>query len=265
MRREVGMADPVAGRFHWTGDRTGKVDVRARVPDDVNPLRGPVSTVSLQRLASVWYVLGVRSDQLAVTAPRPLDPVRSPVTLMVSLGGAVEERVHVRVTQDRYGKDTELGGGYLTRRSDSPNVADEVAFRRPSGPTGSVVLTTASGRDGEVWASTVVRVRFASAQSPQIQAVRTSPTLVERGGWLQLPSVVTFRVTATGADRVRLVLTATGTEMAWGAQVVAQDTTAGDGLRLVWQPPRGTLGHLTLEVLGPGGITSRELGGVVRE
>jgi hypothetical protein len=40
MRREVGMADPVAGRFGWTGTNSGQVDVRARIPDDVNPLPG---------------------------------------------------------------------------------------------------------------------------------------------------------------------------------------------------------------------------------
>jgi len=32
MRREVGVLDPVAGPFRWTGDRTGQVDIRARLP-----------------------------------------------------------------------------------------------------------------------------------------------------------------------------------------------------------------------------------------
>jgi hypothetical protein len=41
---------------------------------------------------------------------------------MASLAGAVEGRPHVRITQDRYGKDLELGSGYLSRTSPSPNV-----------------------------------------------------------------------------------------------------------------------------------------------
>jgi hypothetical protein len=31
MRREVGMAQPLAGPFRWTGARTGQVDIRARL------------------------------------------------------------------------------------------------------------------------------------------------------------------------------------------------------------------------------------------
>jgi hypothetical protein len=259
MRREVGMADPVAGPFRWTGTRTGQVEVRAHIRDDVNPLGGPVSVVTLQRLTSAWYVLGVRSDAIGVTAPRPQDPVRSPVTVMASTGG--QDRAHVRITQDRYGKDVELGSGDLAHSSPSPNMVGEIAFRSPSGSTGSVVLTTTSGHNGEIWASTVVRIRFATSLPPQIQQVTTIPRLVEKDGWLQLPAVVTFHVTATRANRARLVFTATGTETAWGAQVVAQDTTPGNGLGLTWRP-EDAWGYLRVEVLGPGGITSREIGGV---
>jgi hypothetical protein len=61
MCREVGMLDPVAGPFRLTGARTGQVDIRARIPQDANPLRGPVTTISLQRLTKVWYVLGTRT------------------------------------------------------------------------------------------------------------------------------------------------------------------------------------------------------------
>jgi len=71
MRREVGVLDPVAGPFRWTGARTGQVDIRSRIPQDVNPLRGPVSTVSLQRLTKVWYVLGTRTDGIRVVSPGP--------------------------------------------------------------------------------------------------------------------------------------------------------------------------------------------------
>lgn len=72
-------------------------------------------------------------------------------------------------------------------------------------------------------------------------------------------------MTATRATRARLIFTPTGTGMAWSSSVVAENRTAGDGLRLTWHPDRGTLGHLSVEVLGPGGTTGREIGGVHRE
>jgi hypothetical protein len=268
MRREVGMAHPVAGPFRWTGARTGQVDIRARIPGDVNPERGPVTVVSLQRLRTVWYVLGTGTEGIRVLSPRAQDPIRSPLTVMVSGGGGVEDRVRVRVTQDRFGRDLELGGAYLSRwTEESPDLTGQVAFGRPSGRTGSVVFTMASGRNGEVTSATVVRVRFtAGQQPPQILSVRSDPPLAEEDGWLQLPSgTVTFEMSATHADRARLVFTPTGTGAAWSARVVAEDRTAADGLRLAWNPEGGVLGRLTVEALGPGGTARREIGSVHRE
>jgi hypothetical protein len=264
MRREVGMLDPVAGPFRWTGARTGRIDVRARIPGDANPQRGPVTVVSLQRLAKVWYVLGTRTTSIRVVSPRAGDPIRTPAGVMADVTGG--ERVRVRVTQDRYGTDVQLGSGYLTPREESTYLDGQVAFRRPSGATGSIVVTRASGHNGEVVCATVVRVRFATGQPPTILRVRTSPPLAEQDGWRRLPdATVTFRVTATRADRARLLFTGTGTEMAWNAQVVAEDASAANGLRLTWHPDRGVLGHLRVEVLGPGGITGQDLGGVHSE
>jgi hypothetical protein len=268
MRREVGMAYPVAGPFRWTGARTGQVDIRARIPGDVNPEHGPVTVVSLQRLRTVWYVLGTRTDALRVLSPGAQDPIRSPLTVMISGGGGVEDRVRVRVTQDRYGRDLELGSVYLSRwTEESPDLAGQVTFGRPTGRTGSIVCTIASGHNGEVTSATVVRVRFTAAQQPpQILSVRSKPPLAEQDGWLQLPSgPITFEVSATHADRARLVFTPTGTGAAWSARVVAEDPTAADGLRLAWNPEGGVLGRLTVEALGPGGTASREIGSVHRE
>jgi hypothetical protein len=257
-RREVGMADPVAGPFRWTGARTGQVDLRARIPGDANPLRGPVATVSLQRLTTTWYVLGVRSDAIRVVVLRPQDPIRSPLGVMA----LAEDRVHVRVTQDRYGKDLELGSAYLSPEP-APKLAGTIAFKLPSGPTGSLVLTTASGRNGEVWAATVVRVRFATGQPPQILGVKLSPQLPAKNGVLQLPAgsgTLTIRVTATHAERARLIYRPTGTETAWYAKVVSEDTTAGNGLWLAWHYTSGdALGNVRVEVVGPGGIATRYL------
>jgi hypothetical protein len=264
MRREVGMfgmTDPVAGPFRPTGSSTGQVDVRPSIYADTDPPRGPVTTVSLQRLRTVWYVLGTSTTAIRVTSPRPQEPISSPVGLLAT----ASTPVHVRVTQDRYGKDLQLGSGDLAGRGDgSANLSGQVAFRDPTGPTGSVVFTVVSGHEGEVLAATVVRVRLALAggQPPRILAVATSPRLRQQDGWLLLPATVSFQVTASRADRARLVYAPSGTEAAWTAQVVAEDATPGNGLRLVWHPVHGVLGQLTLQVLGPGGVASRDFGGV---
>jgi hypothetical protein len=260
LRREVGMADPVAGPFRPTGARTGQIDVRARIPGDANPLTGPVTTVSLQRLRSVWYVLGARTPTIRIVNPKPQDSIRSPVEVMGAAQAAVEGQVRVLVTADRYGKDTELGSGTLSGGAYGAGgeFAGQIPFRRPPAKTGSVVVTTASGHNGEVWAATVVRIRFASSQPPQILSVRMSPQPPTKDGRLLVPNTVTIQVTATRADRARLVCTWTGTAAAFYSRVVAEDTTPANGLRLLWHPEG--YGDLTLQVVGPGGTVTRELG-----
>ena len=68
------------------------------------------------------------------------------------------------------------------RRQESPYVDGQVAFRRPTAASGSVVFTRASEHNGEVTSATVVRIRFATGQPPQILDVRTTPALREREG-----------------------------------------------------------------------------------
>jgi hypothetical protein len=260
------MTDPVAEPFRWTGATTGQVDVRARIrmSDDVIAVGGPVTTVSLQRLRSVWYVLGTSTSAIRVVDPRPRDVIRSPLPVMV-VAPAVDGQLRVRVTADRYGRDTELGSATLTSGilGGGGEVAGQVPFGRPTATTGSVVFTTTSGRNGEVWAATVVRVRFAKAQPPRILQVTTSPQLSKKDGWLLLPDLVSVHVTATGADRARLVSTPTGTAAAFHAKVVAEDTTVANGLRLTWHPEGS--GYLSVQVVGPGGIATRELGSYYHE
>jgi hypothetical protein len=78
--------------------------------------------------------------------------------------------------------DIELGSAEVARRQESPYVDGQVAFRRPTAASGSVVFTRASGHNGEVTSATVVRIRFATGQPPQILDVRTTPALREREG-----------------------------------------------------------------------------------
>ena len=100
-------------------------------------------------------------------------------------------------------------------------------------------------------------------KAPQILGVRMIPQPPQQDGWLLVGDVVRIQVTATGADRARLVSTPTGTEAARYARVVAEDTTPADGLRLTWHPDG--YGSLTLKVTGPGGTAIRELGDFYHE
>ena len=101
-------------------------------------------------------------------------------------------------------------------------------------------------------------------EPPQILGVRMLPQpSKQEGGWLLVADVVVVKVNATRADRARLVHTPTGTEAALYTMVVAQDTTAADGLRLTWHPEG--YGSLTLKVTGPGGTATRELGDFYHE
>jgi Immunoglobulin-like domain of bacterial spore germination len=269
MRREVGMAHPIAGPFRQTGATTGQVDIHASSSPsaDVVAVDGePVTTVSLQRLRTVWHVTGTRTPAIKVLSPQPRDAVRSPVGVLGVAPAAIDGQVRVRVTRDRYGKDIELGSGSLTADSAGAGgeFSGEIAFR-PSGTAGSVVFTVDAGGNGQVAAATVVRVRFATSQPPRIQQVITTPKLSEMHGRLLLPDRVEIQVFATGADRARLVLTPTGTAAAYHSEVVAEATPAEDGLYLVWRPDDGVIGSLTIQVTGPGGSARHDIGDVYHE
>jgi hypothetical protein len=158
MQREVGMTRPVASNFRWTGSRTAKLDIRARIEGRT----GPLTTVSLRRLAKVWYVEGTSARQIRVTRPGVLTRIGSPVRVS-GRALAFEGNVSVRVTEDRYGPDRLLGSGHVTGGGDQPRpFSGTVAFARPApGTTGSVVFAELSAVDGTAINATVVRVRFA--------------------------------------------------------------------------------------------------------
>jgi hypothetical protein len=77
--------------------------------------------------------------------------------------------------------DSELGSAEVARRQESPYVDGQVAFRRPTAASGSVVFTRASEHNGEVTSATVVRLRFATGQPPQVLDVRAPPSPCESG------------------------------------------------------------------------------------
>src|SRR4029453_18208355 len=180
MRREVGMARPVAGPFRQTGATTGQVDIHASSSlsaDVVTVASNPVTTVPLQRLGTVWYVPAPPPPAIKVLSPQPQDAVRSPVGVLGVAPAAIEGQVRVRVTRDRSGKDIELGSGSFTADGAGAGgeFSGEIAFARPSGTAGLVVFTVGAGGNGQVAAATVVRVRFATSPPPRILHARTTP------------------------------------------------------------------------------------------
>jgi hypothetical protein len=174
LHREVGMRDPVAGPFRWTGPTTGQVDVHPRLGEGHQPVTGPITMVSLQRLTKVWYVLGTQTTTIRVTQPASSARIASPVRV-AGRALAFEGTVQVRVTQDRYGKDILLGSGVVTGGGDVLRPFDgQISLRPPASATGSIIFTELSAANGDVLRATVIRVRFSPApRFPGIWEIRT--------------------------------------------------------------------------------------------
>jgi hypothetical protein len=262
-RRELGIRAPAAGPFGWTGVRTGQVAVHPSRDPNGRPFTNPPLTVlTLQRLTKVWWVTGAQTRTIQITEPDPFDRVASPV-LVTGRAIAFEGHVPVRITEDRYGPDRLLGSGYVLGRGDGVlgPFSKRIAFKAPTGTTGSLIFSDVSAANGDVMAATVVRVRFTRAPAaPRILGVSTVPTLRDDGGWWLLPDAagtVTFVVRATGAIRVTLSIVPTGTGMLPPYQEIGRDTTPGDGFRIAWRyTDEPLIAHLIFDAYGPGGHTS---------
>jgi Immunoglobulin-like domain of bacterial spore germination len=174
LRREVGMRDPVAGPFRWTGPATGRVEIHPRSGEGGRPLSGPITVVSLKRLTSVWYVLGTQTANIRVNRPVGSTLVGSPASV-AGRAFTFEGSVQVRVTEDRYGTDVLLGTGHVTGGGDMLRpFAGQISFARPAGDTGSIIFAERSAANGDVLAATVVRVRLSAAPPfPGIWEIRT--------------------------------------------------------------------------------------------
>ncbi len=92
----------------------------------------------------------------------------------------------------------------------------------------------------------------------------TTPKLALEGGWLELPpgaGTVRFSVSATHTQRVRFVLTPTGTDVADYAKLLGEDRTPADGFTLTWHyPSDGLSAHLDIQAIGPGGTADKLFG-----
>jgi hypothetical protein len=270
LARELGMTDLVAGRFRSTGAQTGEVGFRHRFGEGrrLLPQSGPYAVVArLQRLPAGWWVLGVDGRSLHPTTPARLQRISTPLTV-AGTAEVYEGTVHVTVTQDRPGRDLVLGQGFVTGGGQGPGAfRGQITFHQPTSPAAGWVIfseESADGSGGPIQAA-AVRVQF-TTPAPRILEVTTSPSLrtLEGGFWLELPQgagTVRFSVSASHTQRVRFVLTPTGTDVAGHAKVLGEDRTPADGFTLVWHyPGDGLLAHLDIQAIGPDGTADKTLG-----
>jgi hypothetical protein len=270
LSRELGLTEMVAGPFRSTGARTGEVGFRHKFGEGrrLLPQTGPYAVVvRLQRLPAGWWVLGVNGRSIQITSPTRLQRISSPLTVR-GTAEVYEGTLYFKVTQDRPGRDLLLGQGFVDgRASTQPGDLGQLRFRQPTGTAPGWVIFYDASSDGSngIIQATAVRVQFAAAApAPRILAVTTSPRLrTLEGGWLELPpgaGTVVVSVKASHAQRVRFVLTPTGTETAPYAKLLGEDRTPDDGFSLVWRyPSDGLSAHLAVQAIGPSGTSEKLL------
>jgi hypothetical protein len=273
LARELGMTDMVAGPFRSTGARAGEVGFRHKYGENrrLLPQTGPYAVVvRLQRLPAGWWVLGVNGRSIQITSPTRLQRISSPLSVRGTAPDVYEGTLYFKVTQDRPGRDLLLGEGFVdgsasTQRGD----LGQLRFRQPTGTAPGWVIFYDAAADGSngIIQATMVRVQFAAATpAPRILEVTTSPRLrtLEGGFWLELPQgegKVVFSVKASNAQRVRFVLTPTGTDTGPYGELLGEDRDPSDGFTLVWRyPAEGLSAHLGIEAIGPGGKAEKTFG-----
>jgi hypothetical protein len=273
LARELGMTDMVAGPFRFTGARAGEVGFRHKFGEGrrLLPQTGPYAVVvRLQRLPAGWWVLGVDGRSIQITSPARLQRISSPLTVRGTATGLYEGSLYFKVTQDRPGRDLLLGEGLVERSaSTQPGDLGQIRFRQPARTAPGWVILYDPSNDGSnrIIRATAVRVQFAAATpAPRILEVTTSPRLrtLEGSFWLELPQgagTVRFSVKATNAQRVRFVLTPTGTDMGPYGKLLGEDRDPHDGFTLTWHyPNEPLLAHLGIQAIGPGGTADKLFG-----
>jgi hypothetical protein len=272
LARELGMTDMVAGPFRSTGARSGEVGFRHKYGEGrrLLPQTGPYAVVvRVTRLPAGWWVLGVTGRTIQITGPARLQPISSPLTVR-GAAEVYEGSLYFKVTQDRPGRDLLLGQGLVDgSASTQPGDLGQLRFRQPASTAPGWVTFYDAAADGSnrILQATMVRVRFAAATpAPRFLEVTTSPRLrtLEGGFWLELPpgaGTVVVSVKVTDAQRVRFVLTPTGTETGPYARLLGEDRDPRDGFSLVWRyPSDGLSAHLDIQAIGPGGTADRQFG-----
>jgi hypothetical protein len=271
LARELGMTDMVAGPFRSTGSGSGEVGFRHRYGEGrrLLPQTGPYAVVvRLQRLPAGWWVLGVQGRSIQITSPVRLQRIGSPLTARGTAPELYEGSLYFKVTQDRPGRDLLLGDGLVERSASTrPGELGQLRFRQPASTAPGWVIFYDASADGSnrIVQATMVRVRFAvPTPAPRVLSVTTSPTLREVEGWLELPKgpgTVRFTVRASNTDRVRFVLTPTGTETGPYGKLLGEDHDARDGFTLTWNFGAGdaSSAHFNIQATGPGGTVDHHI------
>ena len=120
-----------------------------------------VATVEVARAGEVWVVTGARSDDIVVTAPRPLDVVGTRVVVEGRSRG-YEGTIVATVRDGGQGAARWLGQavGIAGSYDLMPFRLEVVVTTAPSAAAGSVLLSTDTGCSGCNTAFAVVPVRF---------------------------------------------------------------------------------------------------------
>jgi hypothetical protein len=211
----------------------------------------------------------VDGRSIKIDSPTRLERISSSLTVRGTAPDVYEGSLYFKVTQDRPGRDLLLGQGLVDGSvSIQPGDLGRLRFRQPTstGPGWVIFYDPSSDGSNQILQATMVRVQFAAATpAPRIHGVTTSPRLrTLGGGWLEVPpgaGTVVFSVKATDTQRVRFVLTPTGTDVADHASLLGEDRTPQDGFSLVWRyPSDGLSAHLGIQAIGPGGTTDKTFG-----
>jgi hypothetical protein len=270
LAREFGMTDMVAGPFRFTGARAGEVGFRHKFGEGrrLLPQTGPYAVVvQLQRLPAGWWVLGVSGRSIQVASPARLQPISSPLTVS-GKAEVYEGSLYFKVTQDRPGRDLLLGEGLVDGSASTQpgGFLGQIRFRQPvsAAPGWAIFYDAAADGSNGIIQAAMVRVQFAATPGPRILRVTTSPRLrTLEGGWLELPGgpgTVVLSVNATNTQRVRFVLTPTGTGTGPYGKLLGEDRDPRNGFSLVWRyPNEPLLAHLGIQAIGPAGTADKLL------
>jgi hypothetical protein len=131
-----------------------------------------------------------------------------------------------------------------------------MAWRYQDQPLLAHLTVTAVGANGAT-SGMVLLGLYHPEPAPRILSVTTTPTLPREGGFLRLPvgpGKVVFQVRAVNTQRVRFLLSPTGTDTS--ARLLGEDTNGGDGWTQVWgYPDQPLTAHLTVKAIGSGGTS----------
>lgn len=254
LRQIAGMQDLVPSGTRWVSTGVFQVDLRS------GSATGPVTTVLLAEGTTSWMPVSAETAAIRVDEPRRLQRITSPVTIS-GQSSTFEGQFLTRVLQDNGGTFTELGRTN-TITGGSTGMAPfhgQVSFTRPSAVTGWLVLTYQSAKTGATEGATAVQVRFTTvhAAPPRIEGMQVTSGQPIKDGWLMLPDgpgTLTIAVQTTGAERVKLYITPTGTGTAPFAKLIGESTVVNGTATLTWHYADEPLSdHITVVATGPGG------------